>query len=79
MRQIPKDVAAAGEKILNTDDGDVLLGWLVREFGLMERSFIPDSNGKVSPINAAIRDGERGVVGILFKFKQGQYYEPNGN
>mgnify|MGYP007059733812 FL=1 len=46
------------------------MAFLVKEFGLMERSFLLDQQGKVSPINAAIRDGERGVVGLLFKLKQ---------
>lgn len=53
------------------------MAFLVKEYGLMERSFMPDPQGKVSPINAAIRDGERGVVGLLFKLKQSDTYKPN--
>lgn len=55
---------------LNSKSGERLMAFLVKEFGLMERSFLLDQQGKVSPINAAIRDGERGVVGLLFKLKQ---------
>lgn len=77
MKQIPRDVAVAAQKILNTDEGNTLMGYLVKDFGLMDRSFIPDHHNKVSPINAAIRDGERGVVGLLFKLKQGETFEPN--
>lgn len=77
MRQIPTHVAEAAEKCLNTDEGKTLMGFLVKEYGLMERSYIPDTQGKLSPINAAVRDGERGVVGVLFKLKQGEFFQPN--
>lgn len=59
---------------LNSKSGERLMAFLVKEFGLMERSFLLDQQGKVSPINAAIRDGERGVVGLLFKLKQQETY-----
>jgi len=77
MRKITKEVADAAASCLNTRDGETLVGFLVKEFGLMERSFLLDNQGKVSPINAAIRDGERGVVGLLFKLKQQQTYDPD--
>lgn len=79
MRTIPKRVAVAAETILNSDHGETLMGFLVKEYGLMERSFLPDQHGKVSPMNAAIRDGERGVVSLLFKLKQGETFQPNEN
>ena len=77
MRKITKEVADAAASCLNTRDGETLVGFLVKEFGLMERSFLRDNQGKVSPINAAIRDGERGVVGLLFKLKQQQTFDPD--
>jgi hypothetical protein len=77
MRKITKEVADAAASCLNTRDGETLVGFLVKEFGLMERSFLLDNQGKVSPINAAIRDGERGVVGLLFKLKQQQTFDPD--
>jgi len=63
-------VADHAAECLNSKSGERLMAFLVKEFGLMERSFLLDQQGKVSPINAAIRDGERGVVGLLFKLKQ---------
>lgn len=51
------------------------MAFLVKEYGLMERAFLLDKQGKVSPINAAIRDGERGVVGLLFKLKQNETFD----
>lgn len=77
MRKITQEVADAAEVCLNTKDGEMLMAFLVKEYGLMERSFLLDAQGKVSPINAAIRDGERGVVGLLFKLKQQQTYKPD--
>ena len=77
MRKITKEVADAAASCLNTRDGETLVGFLVKEFGLMERSFLLDNQGKVSPINAAIRDGERGVVRLLFKLKQQQTFDPD--
>ena len=77
MRKITKEVADAAAACLNTKDGETLVAFLVKEYGLMERSFLLDQHGKVSPINAAIRDGERGVVGLLFKLKQQQTFDPN--
>lgn len=70
MRKISKEVAEAAAACLNSPEGEMMMSYLIREYGLMERSFIQDAHGKVSPINAAIRDGERGVVGFLFKLKQ---------
>ena len=67
-------MAIAAQKILNTDEGTTLMSYMIREFGLMDRAFITDSHGKVSPINAAIRDGERGVVGLLFKLSRGETF-----
>ena len=75
MKPISREVAVAAEKLFNTGDGKTVMGYLVKEFGLMDRAFIPDQHGKVSPINAAIRDGERGVVGLLFKLGQGKTYD----
>ena len=77
MRKLTKEVADAAALCLNTKDGEVLMAFLVKEYGLMERSFLLDSHGKVSPINAAIRDGERGVVGLLFKLKQQLTFDKN--
>jgi hypothetical protein len=74
MRQITQEVADAASECLNTKNGERLMAFLVKEFGLMDRSFLLDQHGKVSPINAAIRDGERGVVGLLFKLKQQETY-----
>lgn len=75
MRQISKEIADAAAECLNTVSGEKLMGFLVKEYGLMERSFLLDQQGKVSPINAAIRDGERGVVGLLFKLKQEETHD----
>lgn len=75
MRQIPKEVADAAAECLNTKCGEKLVSYLVKEYGLLERSFLLDGQGKVSPINAAIRDGERGVVGLLFKLKQQETFD----
>jgi hypothetical protein len=75
MKQIPTDVAIAAERLLKTDDGQTLMGFLIKDYGLMDRAFIQDGHGKVSPINAAIRDGERGVVGFLFKLSQGETFQ----
>ena len=75
MKQIPRDVARAAQRILNTPDGETLIGFLVKDYGLMERVFMTDSHGKLSPINAAVRDGERAVVGMLFKLKQAQTFD----
>jgi hypothetical protein len=75
MRKLSRDVADAAAQVLNTKNGEILMGFLVKEFGLMERNFVPDQQGKVSPINAAIRDGERGVVGLLFKLKQNETFD----
>jgi hypothetical protein len=69
-RKITQEVADHAAECLNSKSGERLMAFLVKEFGLMERSFLLDQQGKVSPINAAIRDGERGVVGLLFKLKQ---------
>ena len=77
MRKLTKEVASAAAVCLNSKDGEVLMAFLVKEYGLMERSFLLDSHGKVSPINAAIRDGERGVVGLLFKLKQQLTFDKN--
>ncbi len=77
MRKITQEIADAAEDCLNTKNGEMLMAFLVKEFGLMERTFQLDGQGKVSPINAAIRDGERGVVGLLFKLKQQQTFNPN--
>lgn len=73
MRSIPIKTAETAERLLSSPDGQLLLQHLVQEYGLMERSFLADSQGKVSPINAAIRDGERGVVGYLFKLSRGEF------
>jgi hypothetical protein len=75
MRKLSRDVADAAAQVLNTKNGEILMGFLVKEFGLMERVYVPDQHGKVSPINAAIRDGERGVVGLLFKLKQNETFD----
>jgi len=75
MKQIPRDVATAAQRILNTPDGETLIGFLVKDYGLMERVFMTDLHGKLSPINAAVRDGERAVVGMLFKLKQAQTFD----
>jgi len=75
MRKLSREVADAAAQVLNTKNGEILMGFLVKEFGLMERNFVPDQHGKVSPINAAIRDGERGVVGLLFKLKQDETFD----
>ena len=77
MRKITQELADHASVCLNTVSGEALMAFLVKEYGLMERSFVPDAQGKVSPINAAIRDGERGVVGLLFKLKQNDTYKPN--
>ena len=77
MRKLSREVADAAAQVLNTKNGEILMGFLVKEFGLMERVYVPDSHGKVSPINAAIRDGERGVVGLLFKLKQNETFDAN--
>jgi hypothetical protein len=74
MRKITQEVADHAAECLNSKSGERLMAFLVKEFGLMERSFLLDQQGKVSPINAAIRDGERGVVGLLFKLKQQETY-----
>jgi len=79
MRQIPHNVAQAAEACLNTDEGKTMMAHLVKEFGLLDRSYIPDAQGKVSPILAAIRDGERGVVGLLYKLQQSKTFEPGLN
>jgi hypothetical protein len=75
MRKISKEVADAASECLNTKAGERLMAFLVKEYGLMERAFLLDKQGKVSPINAAIRDGERGVVGLLFKLKQNETFD----
>ena len=75
MRKLSRDVADAAAHVLNTKNGEILMGFLVKEFGLMERVYVPDKQGKVSPINADIRDGERGVVGLLFKLKQNETFD----
>lgn len=77
MKKISNDIVTAAERLLNTEDGKTLMAWLVKEYGLMERSFIPDQHGKVSPINAAIRDGERAVVSLLYKIKESYFFQPN--
>jgi len=53
------------------------MAWLVKEYGLMDRSFIPDQHGKLRPINAAVRDGESGVVPVLIKLKESNIFQPN--
>jgi len=77
MRKLSNELAATAERVLNTPDGIALMAWLVKEYGLMDRSFIPDQYGKLSPINAAVRDGERGVVSVLFKLKESNIFQPN--
>lgn len=76
MRQIPHNVAQAAEACLNTDEGKTMMAHMIKEFGLLDRAYIPDAQGKVSPILAAIRDGERGVVGLLHKLQEGKVFDP---
>ena len=75
MRQLNAQTAKAAEKALNTPEGKILTEYLTQAVGLMERTFIPDSNGVVDPYRAAIKDGERAIVSLIVKLQQGQTHE----
>jgi len=75
MRQLNAQTAKAAEKALNTPEGKILTEYLIQAVGLIERTFIPDSNGMVDPYRAAIKDGERAIVSLIVKLQQGQVHE----
>jgi len=75
MRQLNAQTAKACEKALNTPEGKILTEYLTQSVGLIERTFIPDSNGVVDPYRAAIKDGERAIVSLLVKLQTGQTHE----
>lgn len=75
MRGIPVKTAAAAERLFNTPDGKSVLSFLSDVVGLTERTFIPDSSGRVDPYRAAIKDGERAVVSMILKLQKGQTHE----
>ena len=71
MRSIPVNVAKAAEKAFNTDEGRVVVDYLSKAVGLTERTFIPDPDGRVDPLRAAIKDGERAIVSLIVKLQNG--------
>jgi len=75
MRQLNAQTAKACEKALGTPEGKILTEYLTQSVGLIERTFIPDSNGVIDPYRAAIRDGERAVVSLLVKLQQGMTFD----
>jgi len=72
MRGIPVNVAKAAEKAFNTDEGRMVIDYLSKAVGLTERTFIPDPNGGVDPLRAAIKDGERAIVSLIVKLQHGE-------
>lgn len=72
MRSIPLKIAQAAEKALNTGEGRMVVDYLSKAVGLTERTFIPDPDGKVDPLRAAIKDGERAIVSLIVKLQKGE-------
>ena len=49
----------------------MLVDYLSHAVGLTERTFIPDPDGRVDPLRAAIKDGERAIVSLIVKLQNG--------
>jgi hypothetical protein len=52
-------------EIFRTDSGQELLGHLAKRFDMLGRTFVPNQNGEVNALRAAVRDGEKATVSYL--------------